>query len=125
MVSPNTTSYPVLPISATSLQLTEVDQTHRRDATQVSISQDTTGSDILSPPTDRLPSEMNAPKSPAADQWVGLPPAEDALDDAKEAMTTIDLSNTWEGALERVKWVMDTLSPVAGVSRTVLLSTVD
>ena len=122
MVSPNTTSYPVFPINATNLQSTEVDETHRRDVTQVSISHDTTGSDILSPPTDRLPGEMSAPMSPAADRRVGMSPAEDALHDAKEAMTTIDLSKTWEGALARVKWVMDTLSPVAGVRRNVLFA---
>ena len=65
---------------------------------------------------------MSAHKSLAADQRVGLSPAEDALHDAKEAMMTVDLSTTWEGALERVKWVMDTLSPVAGVRRNVLFA---
>ena len=49
-----------------------------------------------------------------------MSPAENALNDAKEAVTTINLSKTWDGALERVNWVMDTLSPVAEVGRDVL-----
>jgi hypothetical protein len=38
-----------------------------------------------------------------------------ALDRADEAMKPIDRSNTWEGAVGRIKWVMDTLSPIAEV----------
>ena len=41
-----------------------------------------------------------------------------ALDQADEAMNQIvpiDRSNTWECAIGRIKWVMDTLSPVAEV----------
>ncbi|KAH9069769.1 hypothetical protein EDB83DRAFT_2551015, partial [Lactarius deliciosus] len=40
-------------------------------------------------------------------------PPENALRDADGAMTTINLSNKWEGALVRIKWVVDTLGPVA------------
>ena len=43
-----------------------------------------------------------------------------ALHGAKKAMTTISLSDTWEVALERIKWVMDTVSPVAEVCYDVL-----
>jgi hypothetical protein len=38
-----------------------------------------------------------------------------ALDRADEAMKPIGGSNTWEGAVGRIKWVMDTLSPIAEV----------
>jgi len=38
-----------------------------------------------------------------------------ALDQADQAMKRIDRSNTWQGAVGRVKWVMDTLSPIAEV----------
>ena len=38
-----------------------------------------------------------------------------ALDGADEAMRPIGRSNTWEGAVGRIKWVMDTLSPIAEV----------
>ncbi|KAF8260415.1 hypothetical protein EI94DRAFT_1706322 [Lactarius quietus] len=46
----------------------------------------------------------------------GMSSAEDALQIADEAMTALNLSDTWEGALERIKWVMDTVSPVAELS---------
>ncbi len=38
-----------------------------------------------------------------------------ALDRADEAMKRIDRSNTWERAVGRIKWVMDTLGPIAEV----------
>ena len=38
-----------------------------------------------------------------------------ALDQANQAMRGIDLSSTWQGAVGRIKWVMDTLSPIAEV----------
>ncbi|KAH8996413.1 hypothetical protein EDB86DRAFT_995596 [Lactarius hatsudake] len=44
---------------------------------------------------------------------VAVSPAQNALHDADEAMTTIDLSNRLDGVLERIKWVMDTVSSVA------------
>ena len=72
IVTPDITSYSVLPINATSLQ--------------------------------------------SPDQQTGAPPAENALHDAHRALTAIgELSDTWEDALERIKWVMDTVSPVAEV----------
>ncbi len=53
---------------------------------------------------------------------VAVSPAENALHDANEAMTTINLSNTWEGVLGRIKWVMDAVSPVAEVRCNVLIA---
>ena len=38
-----------------------------------------------------------------------------ALDQAYQAMKRIDRPNTWQGAVGRIKWVMDTLSPIAEV----------
>ncbi len=81
-----------------------------------------TGSETLSPPKDRLPSEMSTPMPPVADRRAGMSPAENALHDADEAMTTINLSKTREGALERSKWVMDTVSPAAEVRCNVPLA---
>ena len=81
-----------------------------------------TDTEAPSPPTDRLAGEMSAVMPPATDPRAGMSPAEIALRDAKEAMTTISLSETWEGSLKRIKWVMDTLSPVAGVRRKVLFA---
>ena len=120
IVSPITTSYPVLPSDATNVQSTEVVVSPPGEAT-TSIAQDSlntilsisaTGSETLSPLTDRLHS---TPMPPVADQRAGMLPVERALDIAGEAMAAINISDTWEGALERIKWVMDTVSPVAEV----------
>ena len=57
----------------------------------------------------------------AANPWAGVPPVQDALHGTQEAMTRIsNLSNTWENALERIKWVMDAVSSVAEVRFNVL-----
>ncbi len=37
------------------------------------------------------------------------------LDRADEVKKLIDRSDTWEGAVGKIKWVMDTLNPVAEV----------
>ncbi|KAH8993513.1 hypothetical protein EDB92DRAFT_413107 [Lactarius akahatsu] len=44
---------------------------------------------------------------------VVVSPPENALREADGAMKTINLSNKWEGALVRIKWVVDTLGPIA------------
>ena len=60
--------------------------------------------------------------SPMPESLEGMSPTEDflfALDRANEAMKVIvpiDRSTTWERAVERINWVMDTLSPIAEVS---------
>jgi hypothetical protein len=38
-----------------------------------------------------------------------------ALKRADQAMKQMDRSNTWQGAVRRIKWVMDTLGPIAEV----------
>ncbi|KAH9024735.1 hypothetical protein EDB85DRAFT_2277501 [Lactarius pseudohatsudake] len=124
IVSPSTTSDPILPTNAPIIRSTTIDDSPSREAEEPSVAQEstnptrstiTTGPETLSPPTDRLPSsEMSTPIPPAADRR-GMLPAVSALHGAGEAMATIDLSNKWEGALGRIKWVMDTVSPVAEV----------
>ena len=74
-------------------------------------------------PKDHLPGEVTTSVPPAADGRMS--PAKNALRNADEAMTTINLSNTWEGALERIKWVMDTVSPVAEVRAMSFLPILD
>ncbi|KAH9022481.1 hypothetical protein EDB85DRAFT_2278179, partial [Lactarius pseudohatsudake] len=118
IVSPNSTSSPTV---AANLRPTEVGDLPSGEATRPSKAQVstnttrstvTTGSETLSPPTVHLPSDTNI-LPPAADRRAGMSPAENALHDADEAITTINLSNTLEGALERIKWVMDAVSSVA------------
>ncbi|KAH9066771.1 hypothetical protein EDB87DRAFT_1819234 [Lactarius vividus] len=116
IVSPKTASYPA--INATNLRLTEVDdlpeEATRSSMAQVSTnttrSTVTTGPETFSPPT--VHSDTNI-LPPAADRRAGMSPAENALQDADEAITTINLSNMLESALERIKWVMDAVSSVA------------
>jgi hypothetical protein len=40
----------------------------------------------------------------------------DRADEAVNRIVPIERSNTWEGAVGRIKWVMDTLGPIAEVS---------
>ncbi|KAH9009494.1 hypothetical protein EDB85DRAFT_2298559 [Lactarius pseudohatsudake] len=119
IVSPSTTSGTILPINAPIVQSSTINDSYSGEAgasvTQESMtptrSAITTGSETLSPPTGRLPSEMNT--IPPASDRRGLSPVESALDGAGEATATMNLSNKWEGAVGRIKWVMDTVSPVA------------
>ena len=117
--SPSPTSYPVLPVNTTALQSVEVNASTPSEPASAmaqdstNITRSTVPTEILPPPTDHLP---GTPMPPVAYQQARMPPVEDALHNAKEAMTTIShLSNTWEDALSRIKWVMDTVSPVAEV----------
>jgi hypothetical protein len=82
-----------------------------------------TGSEALPLPADRLPIEMGNPPPAVTNRPAGMPLAENALREANDAMTTINLCDTWESALERIKWVMDTLGPVAEVRMNGLLRT--
>ncbi|KAH9023565.1 hypothetical protein EDB83DRAFT_1988878 [Lactarius deliciosus] len=104
---------PDLPINAPIIRLTKInDSSVAQESTNPTRSIITTGPETISPPTDPLPSsEMNTPIPPAADRRVS--PAVSALHSAGEAMARIDLSNKWEGTLGRIKWVTDTVSPVA------------
>ena len=68
------------------------------------------------PPSDHQPVEAgnNKPQSreqvPADAKDLQL-----VLDQADQAMKRIDRSDTWQGAVGRIKWVMDKLSPIAEV----------
>ena len=110
VVSPNTASFLALPIDATDLQSTEANASTLGEATS-STAQGPDGG-TLAPAADHRPS---TPIPLTSVQAAGMPHIEDALQSAKEAMATISLSDTWGVVLERVKWVMDTLSPVAEV----------
>ncbi|KAH9055541.1 hypothetical protein EDB87DRAFT_1303998 [Lactarius vividus] len=117
IVSPNTTSDPIVPIDPPILQSTEINDSPSEVAEEPSAAQDSTatatGSATLSRPPDRLPSETSSTPIPSAADRRGVSPTRSALYDAERVMTTINLSNTWEGALSRIKWVMDTLGPIA------------
>ncbi|SRR6266403_1614561 len=62
------------------------------------------------------PIENDIPMSRSREE---ISPTEDPpfarVDEAMKAIVPIDRSKTWESAVERINWVMDTLSPIAGV----------
>ncbi len=120
-VSANATSHPILPINATNDIATEVDVLPMEQATKPTTAQDSiettpfvvaTVPEPLSPPMDYVPID---PIPPVPDVRVAVSPAENALRDAGEATKAINLPSAWEGAVARIKWVMDTVSPAAEV----------
>ena len=126
--SANATSHLILPTNTTNTVATDVDVAPMEQATETTIShpQDSTETTLfaaaiantpepLSPPTNRAPIETSTHISPELDVQGAMSPAKDALQGADEATKALDLTSTWEGAVERVKWVIDTVSPVAGV----------
>ncbi len=123
-VSANATSHPILPVNATNAMATEVDVLPMEQATEPTMAQDSiettpfvvaTAPEPLSPPTDDVPIETSTPIPPVPDVRVAMSPAENALHDADEATKAINLPSIWEGAIARIKLVMDTVSPVAEV----------
>jgi len=48
-----------------------------------------------------------------------------ALRRADEAKKPIDRANTWKGAISRIKWVMDIVSPIAEVRAISILPLLD
>ena len=121
---PNTTSNPVLAVDA-NVQSTEVNVSSARETSSTTAQESTnTARSTVTTDTETLPPE-SPPSVPLPDTAMPLaagnlraevPLVESALHGAQEAMTTMsNLSNTWEDALERIKWVMDAVSSVAEV----------
>ena len=53
--------------------------------------------------------------SPATTENLNPRVALHRADEAMKKVVPIDPSNTWEGTVGRIKWVMDTLGPIAEV----------
>jgi len=74
----------------------------------------------IQPPSPEHPlhhQPVEAAKNPQSREEVS-PTANDirpALAQADRAMKRMDRLNTWQGAIGRVKWVMDTMGPIAEV----------
>ena len=111
-VSANATIHPILRTNATNVSA-------REQATRTTMAQDSIGTtpsvvatvpEPLLPRMDRVPIETST-AVPAMSH------AKNALTNADKATEAINLTSTWEGAVARIKWVMDTVSPVAGVRR--------
>ena len=67
------------------------------------------------PPPDLPPVQGSTPVPQDQGETSLVEEAQIRLDLADEAKKLIDQSNTWEGVVGRIKWLMDTLNPVAGV----------
>jgi hypothetical protein len=67
------------------------------------------------PLPDHLPVEGVTPMPQDRGEMSLVDEAQTSLNLAEQAKKSIDRSNSWEGVVGRIKWVMDTLSPVAGV----------
>ena len=77
------------------------------------------------PPPDLLPVQGTTPVPQDRGETSFVEEAQIGLDLADEAGKLIDRSNTWEGVVGRIKWLMDTLSPVAGVRVILILYFLD
>ena len=64
----------------------------------------------------------NKPQSPEEVLSTSTKDPRPALAQADQAMKRMDRLNTWQGAVGRVKWVMDTLGPIAEVRVIPLMS---
>jgi hypothetical protein len=67
------------------------------------------------PPTDHLPVQSATPVPQDQGETSLTQKAQIDLDRADKAEKSIEGSDTWEGVVGRIKWLMETLSPVAGV----------
>src|SRR6266702_4566954 len=128
-VSANATSHPILPINLINAVATKVDVSPMEQATKPTMAQDptettpfvvATAPEPLSTPTEHTPIETSTPIPPVPDVRAAMSPAEDALRDAEEATKAINLPSKWEGAVARIKWVMDTVSPAAEVRHSAM-----
>ena len=66
-------------------------------------------------PPDYFPIQSVTPVPQDQGEASLIEKAQVGLDRADELEKSIDRSDTWEGVVGRIKWLMDTLSPVAGV----------
>ena len=67
------------------------------------------------PPPDLPPVQGSTPVPQDQGGTSLVEEAQNRLHLADKAEKLIDQSNTWEGVVGRIKWLMDTLNPVAGV----------
>ncbi len=124
---------PIIPDKPLGVLINGYD-TPAEEATKPSIVLDSRGPIRSTAPERYLPSPAY---SPAFSIEAGVPmslggpelsPAETALIAlrwADEAQKPIDRANTWKGAISRIKWVMDTVSPIAEVRAISILPLLD
>ena len=69
----------------------------------------------LLPPPGLLLVQSSTPVPQVREETFLIEKAQASLDRADEVEKSFNRSNAWEGVVGRIKWVLDTLSPVAGV----------
>jgi hypothetical protein len=101
--------------------MTEVYSRQAEETTIPSIPQSTLDCSIPTVPLPSeplppsLPTESGPPASPTADGQGEVVPSKIALHDANDAVKTMKFDDAWGNVVERIKWVMDTVSSVAEV----------
>jgi hypothetical protein len=129
-VSANAPPHPILPIDtphaiAAGMDVSPMEQatepTNARALDSIETTQFVAAAtpELLSLPTDDVPIVTSSPMPPMPNIQV-MSPAENALHGADEATKAINLTSTWESTVERIKWVIDTVSPVAGVRHSAM-----
>jgi hypothetical protein len=126
-VPTNRTSTSVPPVTPA-----EGDNTPAEDDTAPTATADSKGPDQttepehpLPPPTGRLPVQSSTPVPQDQGETSLIEKAQIGLVRADKVGKSIEGSDTWEGVVGRVKWLMDTLSPVAGVRVIFVLPSLD
>ncbi len=110
---------------------TEGDDTPAREVPKTTVvpdsrepDQSTAPEHSLAPP-DHLPVQSSNPAPLDQAEPSLVEEARIGLDRADGVKESIDRSNTWEGAVGKIKWVMDTLSPVSEVRVMFVLPILD
>lgn len=107
---------------------TEGDHTLAEEVTQSTTAPDSGGPDRSTEPEHPLPPTSQPPvqSSNTVPQDQGemalVERAQISLNLAEEAKKSIGPSNSWGDVVGRIKWVMDTLAPIAGVRVIFVLS---
>jgi len=107
---------------------TKGDDSPAEESTKPSIVPDSGGPIQSSAPEPLIPSSDPLPAEAMPDGQAEMSPTETALialRRANEAKKLIDRKNTWKGAVGRIKWVMDTVRPIAEVRAISILPLLD
>ncbi len=84
-----------------------------------------TAPERLLPSSDPLPVETGTPMPGSQAEMSPTEKALISLRRADEAKRPVDRANTWKGAISKIKWVMDTVSPIAEVRAISILPLLD
>jgi len=108
-----------------------MDDTPAEETTKPSMIPDSRGpiqssaSDSVLPSPDPLSVEAGTPIAHAQAETLLTEKVLIALRRADEAKKPIDQKNRWKGVVSRIKWVMDTVSPIAEVRAISILPLLD